>query len=203
MKEQNNGKKKQTDIWQIIFGVSLAVSLPKFSIYIPEVIPDFYISIILAGLGGGGGVLIAHILKNKSTVLKSFSFICCMGLIVSSMIFIPRPSKEELFSRTLVKISNSVNEQCPMVLDKDTRLDTTMAGPGNRLTYYYTLVNYLKSELDSEELKKNIKPNLINNAKTNKDMESFRLNRIELIYIYRDKENIEILRIAIQPDEYI
>jgi hypothetical protein len=33
MKEQNNGKKKQTDIWQIIFGVSLGLAEQVTRIY--------------------------------------------------------------------------------------------------------------------------------------------------------------------------
>jgi len=34
-------------------------------------------------------------------------------------------------------------------------------------------------------------------------MESFRKNKVELVYIYRDKENKEAFRIVLSPNEYI
>ena len=200
---ENKKQKKQANIWQIVFIVSLAVSLPKFSSYLPDFLPSIFISALLGGLGAVLGVLIARVLKNSSTVLKSFSFVCCMVVIFSSLMFIPKPPKVDLFNKELINISNLLNKQCPIVLDQDTRLDTTSTGPGNSLTYYYTLVNYQKNEIDSDKFIKLLKPNILNNAKTNKDMENFRKNKVELIYVYRDKNNIEAFRIVLPPNEYI
>jgi hypothetical protein len=101
------------------------------------------------------------------------------------------------FDKVLVQASNELNKNLPMVLDKDTRLDTTIPGPGNRFTYFYTMLNYTVEQLDTNKLRSILTPNLINNYKTNKSMDEFRENNVELHYFYRDKNGKSVFDIAV------
>jgi len=95
-KIQSDKQKKKPDIWQIIFGVSLAVSLPSLSSFFPDVLPSIFISGILAGLGGGIGVLIAFSLKNRSTIEKVIVFSCCIVSVFLLIFFNTPQNKEQL-----------------------------------------------------------------------------------------------------------
>jgi len=88
------------------------------------------------------------------------------------------------------------------MLDSDTRLDTTMAFPGKIFSYYYTIINYTVDEINIEAFENIMRPNLINNVKTNSDMDDFRKNGVTLNYIYRDKDGIEIIQIKITSNDY-
>ncbi len=37
----------------------------------------------------------------------------------------------------LVKVGDQVNKQLPMTVDRDTRLDSTQAGPGRAFSYFF------------------------------------------------------------------
>jgi len=106
------------------------------------------------------------------------------------------------FDKVLMKTAQEINKNCPMMIDKDTRLDTTLGGPGNRFTYYYTLINYGADDLDTEKFISLMKPRLLNNVKTNKDMETFRKKNVEIVYVYRSKDQKEIGRIILSPSDY-
>src|SRR3954464_3521988 len=69
-------------------------------------------------------------------------------------------------ARRLAEVSSHMNAELPKLLDQATRLDTTTAGPGNRLTYICTLVNYSKDELDLAVFTAEMKPQIINAYKT-------------------------------------
>lgn len=53
------------------------------------------------------------------------------------------------FDEQLLKVSETMNMNCPMMVDSDTRLDNTMSLPEKILAYNYTLVNYTIDELDA------------------------------------------------------
>ena len=97
--------------------------------------------------------------------------------LISHFVFAP-----PTFDEQLMKISSEINKSCPFMVDQDTRLDNTLGGPGKSITYHYTLVNYLEEDINSDELRKYITPQLINNIKTNDDMKTFRENEVSLKY---------------------
>ncbi len=67
------------------------------------------------------------------------------------------------FDDALGEMSKRINANLPMMIDGETRLDTTFAGPGNRVTYLYTLVNVSSAELEPGEFVDAMRPRLINN----------------------------------------
>ncbi len=106
------------------------------------------------------------------------------------------------FDDQLLKVSETINTNCPMMVDSDTRLDNTMTLPEKILNYNYTLVNYTIEELDSDALNKELTPSIVNNVKTNPDMENFRKNEVTLKYNYKDKDGIFITSIVVEPADY-
>ena len=75
--------------------------------------------------------------------------------------------KAPSFDKAMMEAASELNKTCPIMVDQDTRLDNAVALPGNIFQYNYTLVNYEKSELNIDTVKKYIEPGLINSVKTN------------------------------------
>jgi hypothetical protein len=88
------------------------------------------------------------------------------------------------------------------MVDKNTRLNNTLGGPGRRFTYNYTLVNFSADEIDKDKFIAAMKPKILNGVKTNKDMEGFRNKNVEIVYVYKSKENKEVARIVVSPSDY-
>ena len=95
-------------------------------------------------------------------------------------------SDEQMFELNM-KIASEINKTCPIILDKETRLDNTVAMPNNALQYNYTLINMEKETSDTTELKNYILPIVTNGIKTSPQMEFQRKNRTTLKYYYKDK----------------
>jgi hypothetical protein len=106
------------------------------------------------------------------------------------------------FDKDLAKSASEANKVCPMFVDKDTRLDNTVALPGLVIQYNYTLVNYVKDSLDIESLKKGMEPLILNSIKTNPEMKSHRDHKVTMNYSYHDKNKVFLFLISITPDMY-
>ena len=117
--------------------------------------------------------------------------------IVDKLIGVKNPS-----DRHLIEMANQFNKNLPLMADSNTRLDTTMAMPGNNFMYIFTLINLSINELDINDFNEIQRPNIVNSLKTNPDMFDFRKNKVTLVYVYRDKNNNEITRFEITYDEY-
>ncbi len=74
-----------------------------------------------------------------------------IGVCVGTSVFIHLQRSESTEER-LVQTSKDLNARLPMNLDSETRWDTTVPGPGNCLTYCYTLIHVSKSEIDPGEV---------------------------------------------------
>lgn len=112
--------------------------------------------------------------------------------------------KPVTFDKAMMKAASDLNKTCPIMIDKDTRLDNAVALPNNKFQYNYTMVNMDKSELDVDidTLKNYMEPVIINNARTNPSLKTFRENKVTLAYNYRDKNGVFILEIKVTPDLY-
>ncbi len=109
---------------------------------------------------------------------------------------------KSVVDQTLVKVASQLNKTLPMEVDSETRLDNTMALPNKVFQYNYTLVNMLSTEVDTTQLLSFVKPNVINNIKTNPQMSYFRDNEVSVNYLYKDKEGNFITLLKVTPEEY-
>ena len=57
------------------------------------------------------------------------------------------PNESEIFA-TLKDAAVQINKDCPRVIDKETRLDGVEVSSGLKCTYYHTLLNYTKDDIN-------------------------------------------------------
>jgi len=78
------------------------------------------------------------------------------GLLLLSLSF----SAHAVTDGELKEAAAAVNQQAPMMVDEETRLDGADSG-NQSLTYNYTLVNYAADELDGEKFAEALQPTLL------------------------------------------
>ena len=106
------------------------------------------------------------------------------------------------FDQVLVELSKKINTTLPMQVDRETRIDSTVAGPGNRFTYLFTLVNFTGDVFDSAEFIEAKRKELINGYRTNPSMAELRRRQVELTYQYRDKNGNAVATIVVSPKDF-
>lgn len=115
---------------------------------------------------------------------------------------IDNPDSVKYYDQLNMKAASELNEYCPIMVDKETRLDNAMALPENILQYNYTLVNMEKAKTDISQLDNKLRPTLINTVKTNPDMKIFRDHKSTIGYSYKDKNGEFMFKILVTPDLY-
>lgn len=86
-----------------------------------------------------------------------------------------------------------------------TTLTGTSVPSPNTLQYEYKVEQVVKADLDETKMPgiiESAKPDLIQNAKTNSEMELLRELNTKLIYLYKDVNGDELYRIEVKGDEY-
>ena len=92
-----------------------------------------------------------------------------------------------------------VNKQCPVLLDTETRLDSTGTNPGRVVIYYLTLTQQLKANINIEEVRQFLTYQIIiNNIRTNEQMKFMRDNDVTFDYKYQDKDFTDVLDIVVK-----
>ncbi len=119
-------------------------------------------------------------------------------LILVQQLLFKSPTRD----RVMMQVASEINKSCPIMVDDETRLDNAVALPGNTFQYHYTLVNKEKETTAINQLKTYLKPNIINDVKTNPDMKIFRDDRTTLGYYYKDKNGVFLFDIVVSPDLY-
>lgn len=109
-----------------------------------------------------------------------------------------------IYSQLMVTDANELNSQCPMMVDKETRLDNAQPMvKDNTIRYNYTLVNREKKFFtDLPKVKERMTPSLINIVKTNPSLEIYRQHQTTLEYYYKDKNGEFLFSVPVTPDLY-
>jgi len=110
--------------------------------------------------------------------------------------------KPPSFDKAMMAAASEINKTCPIMVDQYTQLDNALALPGNSFQYNYTLIDMDISEVSVDTAKKYLLPNIINTVKTNPDMKIYRDNKTTMIYNYKDKNGVFIMKFAITPEMY-
>lgn len=110
--------------------------------------------------------------------------------------FINEDTQEKTIENALLEISNQVNSQLPLMIDEETRCETTFVS-GKKIFYKYTMINLASDIFDKiyfeNELNRNTKNNLCTDEKTIK-MLNF---GVEYNFMYFDKDGKSIVSIYI------
>jgi len=105
--------------------------------------------------------------------------------------------------KELKAVAEEMNKSCPMMIDKDTRLDNTIALKNNTLQYNYTLLHIEKGakDVNVEDIKKYIMSKSQENLNTNPEMDYYREKNTALKYYYKDKKGKYLLDFTITPEK--
>lgn len=101
----------------------------------------------------------------------------------------------------LQKMSSQINQQLPMNIDKQTRLDNLTPGPGRRFTYNYTMVAVAAIDVDKTYFHGAMQSKLRNSVCSTPEMEVFFKNGVTLGYSYRAADSVFITKIDITPKD--
>ncbi len=106
------------------------------------------------------------------------------------------------YERYLADAANEVNKRCPIMIDRETRLDNAMALPNNEFQYSYTLINTQHDMVDVQSVSAYIRPTLLNMVRSTPDLQTFRDNRTKLSYSYNDMNGVFLFKLSFDADEY-
>ena len=141
--------------------------------------------------------------ENKDKRKKIFG--TAIGIIVFGLsyfavqqIFFKTPS----YDKVMMEMASNFNRTCPIMVDAETRLDNTIALPGNIFQYNYTLVNTDKANVDTVGMKNYLERSITNVVKTNPQMKFQRDHKTTLNYYYKDKNGVYLFIISVTPDKY-
>jgi len=118
-----------------------------------------------------------------------------------------RTDRDREIDKQLTEIASQFNENAPFMIDENTRFDNMIAIPGKIMQYSCTLLNMTKEEFDEfdeeyDYIEGTMLPTIINQLKTNPQMERFRKMQITLRYYYRDMNGVYITNIEVTPSMY-
>ena len=113
------------------------------------------------------------------------------------------PAKAEItnISQLLVETADMMNQSLPMMVDGDTRWDSSVAEPGKILSYRYTLVNYSANQIDGGQFAQNIYPTLTEVICNNPATKIFPDNGVLLNFNYYDHNSNLIARVKVTPSD--
>ncbi len=109
---------------------------------------------------------------------------------------------DSTFNKVMMSAASQINESCPIMIDSETQLDNAIALPDNVFQYNYTLINYLKQDIDIAVAKSEIEPGIVNFVKTSPEMKLQREYKSTIKYAYKDQKGEYLFTIAVTPSMY-
>ena len=101
----------------------------------------------------------------------------------------------------LTALSVKYNARLPMMMDKETRWDTSSAGPGLELKYYYTVVNYRADQINSSQIKQYQWQVTKEKVCSARELKTFWKNGVTLKYNYKGKDGRYVMDFAVTPEQ--
>lgn len=142
-------------------------------------------------------------MKTGKTILIFFIVIAtAIGSIFGKLIIKSFFENEISIHDQLMYAANEINTICPIMADRETRLDNAVALPNSIFQYNYTFVNLSKAFIDVKNVKSKMSFNLLNSIKTNPEMKFFRDNNVILVYSYNDKNGRFVFSFEFDPKDY-
>lgn len=111
-------------------------------------------------------------------------------------------AERKTFDDHLEMISEEINKTCPIVMDKETRLDRTSTRGGNTFQYHYTLTNLEKGRFDEADLKAYLSESILNSIRESEDLQYFKDRGTTLVYHYSDRYRQELFTLTFTKEEY-
>lgn len=142
-------------------------------------------------------------LKKRTSIAASvLAAILIVILIVAVTRFSHALFKRQSYEKLLLDTSVAFNKKCPLMVDSETRLDKTKAGPGKMFTFYYTLINHTPDASNTKTWIDRYKPSILNNVRNNPGLEILRKNKVTFYYTFNDKNGKPVMEICVTPGDY-
>lgn len=110
-------------------------------------------------------------------------------------------TKTSYLDKDLLKFMNEVNENCPIVIDKVTKLDNVETYK-NVIQFNHTITDRVVEDINLQELREFMLPMLKNKVTTNPDFKKFKNKKITFAYNYIDKNGVFIDKYLVTPEDY-
>ena len=142
-----------------------------------------------------------------ATKFKAKSFVNLLLLTSVASIRLPKSVKAEIMAEAttsedfLHQTVNVMNRALPMMVDNNTRWDSSYAGPGKTLSYNYTLVNYSAANIDGSLFAKNARTFLIDKVCNEPTIAVFPHEGVLLNFNYYDNARSLIARVEVEPSD--
>src|SRR5436190_22994839 len=121
--------------------------------------------------------------------MRALQLAVIISVAALSLAIVPAcQSSQQVDEDMIRRVSNRFNKKLPIDVNKETRLNSTFAGPGKRWTFVFTLVNTNASELSEAELRDSLEAKVQNTVCSAKETKVFVENGVTLVSIYRGKD---------------
>jgi hypothetical protein len=138
---------------------------------------------------------------SKLILIFSVVLVAVFGLFWGKLAF-DKSMDSHRFERGIRKVTNDINNKCPIIVDKDVILNNVMPLPKKRFQYNYSFVNTSMGDIDTTELVARLRPKTQNLFRTSPEAKFFRDNGITVIYSYKYKDGSFAMRIVLNPESY-
>ena len=101
----------------------------------------------------------------------------------------------------LRQAAGQINRGLPMMVDQYTRMDSTVPGPGKKLTYLYTLVSVNSADVSQQQLQDALGTSVRNGVCTNRDMQFLVNSGVQFVYLYRGGDGGVIGDVVVNPQD--
>lgn len=224
MEDKNSEKTKNGFPWMTVFINSLLVIMALFIIksgaYNTSIAlnPKGFGLHLASAIGGSLPLVLLSILiyfacfklKKKKEI-----FVVCLWLLTFTSIYgnLSNQAETDLSNQPagsdnssfeidlqLNKIASKINQNLPMMLDSETRVDTSYAG-NRTFTYVYTLVNYSADQIEPLKIYELLKEMVVNASCTDEQTYPFLFAGIRMNYKYLGKDSKRIITISVNHND--
>ncbi|MBK8103478.1 MAG: hypothetical protein IPK30_09415 [Cellvibrionales bacterium] len=111
-----------------------------------------------------------------------------------------KPDSQEAEAKIIegfTNTANQYNQQLPMMIDQDTRLDKLTVGPGPRAVYHCTLPKYTSRDIDANWIQTKLRPDVTRKACASTDMKKTIQYGGIYVYAYSGNDGAEITRFEV------
>lgn len=105
-------------------------------------------------------------------------------------------------SQALTEMVININQNCPVMIDAVTRLDSASLPNKKAINYYYSIIQTTTNEIDIISFEKSLYTRLLISIKETNEMELLRTNETTFGYFYYDKDGTLISKFIITPENY-
>lgn len=144
-----------------------------------------------------------RILLSVFTLLTTFALFGCDSKQQESIVEPIEPQPKPIAAKTelikeIAEIVKTGNEKLPMMVDKQTRLDKVVAGPGAQITYLYTLPDYSSFDVSADWISTDVKPKVTKDVCDTAVLRKLIASGATLEYAYKGKDGVDINKFQVQ-----